>query len=207
MSDDYGFGEDNNSEGRFMYFAHQGEFENKFYRGKGEGKEALSFQHMMVDHNSIQTGWVWVRAGMEPICVWNDEPKTWKANPGQTQQEMDNYKKGFNVNVYIKDVGLVTWSGSSFGAGKAFGKMMKDVEQARNENAGKYPVVKFDGAEVMRFQNGGSSSIPKLTVAGWQEDKDNNFSDYQTNGAWEDAKPMMQQQHEVIPESDEDIPF
>tara|TARA_R100000458_G_scaffold17243_1_gene14924 strand:- start:3555 stop:4172 length:618 start_codon:yes stop_codon:yes gene_type:complete len=205
MSDDYGFGEDNNSESRFMYFAHQGEFENKFFRGKGDGKEAIEFKHIIFDHNSIMTGWVWVRAGMEPVWAENDEPKVWKANPGQTQQEMDNYKKGFNINGYIKDVGLVTWSGSSHGAGKAFGKMMKEIETQRADNPGKYPVVQFDGAEVERFSKGGSTSIPNLSVVSWAENKDY-FVEEQPNGAWEDAKPMMQQQHEVIPES-EDIPF
>ena len=206
MSDDYGFGEDNNSESRFMYFAHQGEFENKFYRGKGDGKEAVNFKQIIFDHNSITTGWVWVRAGMEPVCVWNDEPKVWKANPGQSQQEMDNYKKGFNINGYVQDVGLLTWSGSSFGSGKAFGKMMSDIEAQRVANPGKYPVVQFDGAEVMRFSSGGSSSIPNLSVVSWAEDK-NYFTEAQPNGAYQEPAPVAQQQHAVIPPSEDNIPF
>jgi len=42
-------------------------------------------------------------------------------------------------------------------------------------------------------------------VVSWAEDK-NYFTEAQPNGAYQEPAPVVQQQHEVIPQS-EDIPF
>ena len=163
---DYGFGGEN-EENHFIRYNHQGVFAGKFTVGKGEGKTEVAFKHLFWDIDSIRTGWMWIQPDMAPVIQWNEQPNVWKSNPGQTQLEMDRYKKGFNVDVFIKDHGLLTWSAASWGCTQAFGLLMAEVGSQRANNQGKVPVVHFEGSKEVKFKTGASSTIPTLSVVKW----------------------------------------
>jgi hypothetical protein len=203
MNDDYGFGNES-EQNDFMYFKHQGALANKFSVGKGEGASEVVFKHFLWDLDSIKTGWMWIQMDMAPVIVWNDAPKVWKANPGQSQEEMERYKKGFNVDVFIKDQGIKTWSSSSWGGGMAFGELMKTIDAQREINAGKYPVIQFDGHEIIQFKTGGSSSIPKLSLVKWVESDEFKITG---DGIYEEPAPIPQAPPVQETMSEEDIPF
>ena len=203
---DYGFGNESD-ENYWLYFKHQGESANKFVTGDGT---ELDFKHFLIDVDSIKTGWVKVRREMAPVCVWNDKPNEWKANPakieGLSEEEQKAFSKGFNIDVFIQGEGQRTWSGASWGNGMAFQEMMRQVNADKANNPGMVPVIEFGGIEPVAFKSGGGSSIPSLKVVKWIPKPADAFNVPDVPDVPE--KPVAFEEPAALPiDNTEDIPF
>ena len=166
-------------------------------------EDEVDLKHFLLNPTSIKTGWGKIAQGEAPEWHWDEAIGRRGLRPGENEEDRMNYKRGFSVDMFIKESGLRTWSTTTTGSNIGFEKLYENIHEQMASNLGKFPVVEYTGSEAMKVGKG-NTRVPQFKLLKWVESDE--FANNEPNGAWEDAKPMMQQQHEVIPES-EDIPF
>ena len=115
-----------------------------------------------LDPSSLKTGWGLIQAGEAPDWQWDQ-------NLGVKGQKPEgDYKRGFSVDVFVKDVGWREWSANGVGVLKGFQGLWSDLQGGIAENKGKCVQVSYEKS-VSETIGRGQTRIPMFVVGSWVE--------------------------------------
>ena len=131
----------------------------------GNDNILLDLKGMLCDPASLKTGWGYITKGASPEWVWDDqlgirgqEPEAKGPEPG------DRFKRGFSLDLYIKDVGWRTWTANTKGANICLENIWPHIDQGMKDekNKGMLAKLAFKG-----FKDVDPMKIPVFELAGW----------------------------------------
>jgi hypothetical protein len=122
-------------------------------------KEEFKPKEMLVDTDSLQTGWMHLGKGVRD---WQPDSKIGKKGP----QPSADHKRGFSIKLYNKDMGVVEWSANGTGPNMSLEKLWKEIEAGQAANAGKYPVIQYVDAPVQKIGLG-TTRIINFNLIKW----------------------------------------
>jgi hypothetical protein len=133
----------------------------RFYIKQDEQEVEVVPDMFVLDLENIKTGWLFFAAGLAPDKVWD------KSLTEPTPRPSENHKRGFSVRLFSKKLGgIFELSGSSMHLNNAINEMYELFEANKGANAGKVPVIKFDGALGMKDKHG-TNYKPKFSIEKW----------------------------------------
>ena len=122
-------------------------------------KEEFTPKKMVVDTDSLQTGWMHLGEGVRD---WQPDASLGKKGP----QPSADHKRGFSIKFYNKEMGLAEWSANGTGPNMGLEKLWKAIEAGQPANAGKYPVIEYKGSTLEKIGKG-TTRIPNFDVVSW----------------------------------------
>jgi len=143
----------NNSGGAYIRFMAQTKtWENS-------SKEVITLDTIVMDMDSVRTGWLLLAVGQRD---WVED-----ATVGvKGKQPTPEHKYGFSVKLFSKPTGVVEWCAASVGATKGFQSIFNACDKGAAANAGKVPVIKYEGATAVKI-GAGTTAIPNFTLKNW----------------------------------------
>lgn len=124
-------------------------------------KEEFKPKKMVVDTDSLQTGWMHLGEGVRD---WQPDVSVGKKGP----QPSADHKRGFSIKLYNKEMGLAEWSANGTGPNMGLEKLWKIIEAQQKANEGKYPVIEYKGSTLEKIGKG-TTRIPNFDVVSWIE--------------------------------------
>lgn len=121
--------------------------------------EQFTFGKVVMDVDNIKTGWLLLGAGMREWIV--DDVVGRKG-----AQPTADHKRGFAVNFYNKELGLVEWCANGVGTNKGLETIYNKVIAAQAANPGKLPVIEYTGCTPTKI-GAGSTKIPNFELKSW----------------------------------------
>ena len=122
-------------------------------------KEEFTPKKMVVDTDSLQTGWMHLGEGVRD---WQPDVSLGKKGP----QPSADHKRGFSIKFYNKEMGVAEWSANGTGPNMGLEKLWKAIEAGQQANAGKYPVIEYAGSTLEKIGKG-TTRIPNFNVVSW----------------------------------------
>jgi hypothetical protein len=122
-------------------------------------KEEFTPKKMVVDTDSLQTGWMHLGEGVRD---WQPDASLGKKGP----QPSADHKRGFSIKFYNKEMGVAEWSANGTGPNKGLEQLWKAIEAGQPANAGKYPVIEYTGSTLEKIGKG-TTRIPNFNVVSW----------------------------------------
>lgn len=122
-------------------------------------KEEFTPKKMVVDTDSLQTGWMHLGEGVRD---WQPDVSLGKKGP----QPSADHKRGFSIKFYNKEMGVAEWSANGTGPNMGLEKLWKAIEAGQPANAGKYPVIEYAGSTLEKIGKG-TTRIPNFNVVSW----------------------------------------
>lgn len=122
-------------------------------------KEEFTLKKMVVDTDSLQTGWMHLAEGVRD---WQPDASLGKKGP----QPSADHKRGFSIKFYNKEMGLAEWSANGTGPNMGLEKLWKAIEAGQQANAGKLPVIEYKGSTLEKIGKG-TTRIPNFDVVSW----------------------------------------
>jgi len=124
-------------------------------------KEEFTPKKMVVDVDSLQTGWMHLGEGVRD---WQPDASLGKKGA----QPSPDHKRGFSIKFYNKEMGVAEWSANGTGPNMGLEKLWKSIEAGQPANAGKYPVIEYKGSTLEKIGKG-TTRIPNFNVVSWIE--------------------------------------
>lgn len=124
-------------------------------------KEEFTPKKMVVDTDSLQTGWMHLGEGVRD---WQPDVQLGKKGA----QPSPDHKRGFSIKFYNKEMGVAEWSANGTGPNMGLEKLWKAIETQQKENVGKYPVIEYKGSTLEKIGKG-TTRIPNFEVVSWIE--------------------------------------
>jgi hypothetical protein len=122
-------------------------------------KEEFTPKKMVVDTDSLQTGWMHLGEGVRD---WQPDASLGKKGA----QPSADHKRGFSIKFYNKEMGVAEWSANGTGPNKGLEILWKAIEAGQPANAGKYPVIEYTGSTLEKIGKG-TTRIPNFNVVSW----------------------------------------
>jgi hypothetical protein len=122
-------------------------------------KEEFTPKKMVVDTDSLQTGWMHLGEGVRD---WQPDASLGKKGP----QPSADHKRGFSIKFYNKEMGVAEWSANGTGPNKGLEILWKAIEAGQPANTGKYPVIEYTGSTLEKIGKG-TTRIPNFNVVSW----------------------------------------
>ena len=122
-------------------------------------KEAITIDTMVMDLDSVRTGWLLLAVGQRD---WVEDAQVGVKG----KQPSPDYKYGFSVKLFSKPLGVVEWCANGVGVTKGFQAIYNACDKAAEQNPGKVPVIKYEGATSLKI-GAGNTSIPNFSVKNW----------------------------------------
>jgi hypothetical protein len=123
-------------------------------------KEEIELKQFVMDHGSVKSGWGLMAEGQAPQWIWDERLGV------QGKRPEGDYKRGFSIRLFIKDVGVVEWSSTGTGPVMGFEVIFEEIWNAKDKNAGKVPVIKYAGSEALKIGKGNTRK-PKFELVKW----------------------------------------
>tara|TARA_B100000965_G_scaffold104531_1_gene86123 strand:- start:569 stop:1114 length:546 start_codon:yes stop_codon:yes gene_type:complete len=124
--------------------------------------EQIELKHFILDHMSLKTGWIQIASGSAPDCHWDE-------SLGKVgKQPSSDHRRGFQVQVYLKDGGWYQWQQNQVGVLQGFSPLMSAIFDKVKDNPDKVPVVKYLEFEV-NSKGKGTTRVPKFEVVKWAD--------------------------------------
>lgn len=121
---------------------------------------------LLIDPNSIKTGWGKIEKGAAPDFAWAEVPGTKCAQPSEA------HKPAFSVQVYVttrfgaSTDGVREWKSNGRASRDAIKGVWADIHNSAAANNGKWAVVEVESVE--RRQYGPANvAVPMLRLTGW----------------------------------------
>lgn len=129
------------------------------------GQQHFNMTEVIFDLENIKTGWGKFEAGMAPAWVMDSSLTAMAPRP-----EGQDWKRGFNVTVFSKSIfgddGVRELATTSTGAVKGIEALYAQYEREAPANAGKVPVVAFQGSVPLKVGKG-NTTVPTLVITKW----------------------------------------
>lgn len=130
------------------------------------GMQPFQLTEAVFDLENIQTGWALFAEGQTPEWVMHPSLSQFAPKPNDGR----DWKGGFKVSVYSKslfgDQPVREFATSSTGAVKAIEALYLQYEAEAPSNAGKVPVVTFQGSVPLKVGKG-NTTVPTLKITKW----------------------------------------
>ena len=123
-------------------------------------KEEIDLKQFVLDHESVKSGWGLMAEGQAPQWIWDERLGVSGKRPD------GDYKRGFSIRLFVKEVGVVEWSSTGTGPVMGFEAVFEEVWNAKGANAGKVPVIKYTGSEALKIGKGNTRK-PKFEIVKW----------------------------------------
>jgi hypothetical protein len=122
--------------------------------------EEIQLKKVVMDLDSVQTGWLLIAAGMRD---WQPD----EVLGAKSQSPGEGYKRGFQVTLYSKELGLVDWSANAYGPCKGFEKIYSEAAKAAPiTNDGKLPVIEYVNSTAEKVGKG-NTRVPNFKLVSW----------------------------------------
>lgn len=127
------------------------------------GKEEITLKTVLVDLDSIRTGWGLMAEGQAPQWVWDDVVGKRSLKPG------DEFKRGFSVNLYLgPSRGWAEWSSNGTGPNMGVEALVAAAWGEKDANPGKVLVAAYTGSRAEKVGKG-NTRVPMFEVRGWSD--------------------------------------
>jgi len=123
-------------------------------------KEEITIDNVVIDHDSVRTGWGKMAEGQAPEWSWDDRLGVKGPQPSA------EHKRGFSVTLYTKGTGSVEWSSTGTGPVIGFDEIFEQIWNGKEKNAGKVAVVKYKGSSPMKVGKG-NTRVPQFEIVKW----------------------------------------
>lgn len=152
------------------------------------GMQPFQFTQAIFDFENIKTGWCKIMEATAP---------EWVLDPSLTQMaqkpEGDNWKRGFKVDLFSKSMfgdanPVREFATSGTGAVMGINNVYEQYEAEKSANAGKVPVVEFQGGVPTKVGKG-NTSVPTLVITKWAERP----AELQGQAATAQSQPVQQE--------------
>ena len=124
--------------------------------------EEFALKGMSLNPDSLKTGWGLIQEGEAPQWVWDEQVGVKGPRPD------GEYKRGFSVMVYIKDVGWREWSSNGAGVNKGLSGVWKSIHDGMKDNKGKVAGLKYTGSTA-DTSGKGATRIPNFELVKWND--------------------------------------
>jgi hypothetical protein len=168
------------------------------------GDEEVDVKHLLLDPASIKTGWGKIQLGLSPDWHWDQQLGVRSSRPGNTEEEKMEYKRGFSVDLFGKEIGLRTWSATGTGATMGFEKLYAAIHSQLADNKGKVAVVEYTGSEAIKVGKG-NTRVPQFSLLKWVESDEFSIEPTPPYEEPETAQPELATGSDL--DFDDDIPF
>ena len=121
--------------------------------------EEIQLKKVVMDLDSVQTGWLLIAAGMRD---WQPD----ETLGAKSQSPGEGYKRGFQVTLFSREIGLVDWSANSYGVCKGFEKIYNECDKAAGDNGGKLPVIEYVNSTAEKVGKG-NTRVPNFKLVSW----------------------------------------
>ena len=131
-------------------------------------KEEVTLDVIVIDHDSIKTGWGKMSDGQPPEWQWDQRLGVDGGIPSQERDVKGNlyWKRGFSISFYTKATGTVEWSSTGTGPVIGFDQIFEEIWNAKDANPGKVAVVKYAGSTALKVGKG-NTRVPNFTLGKW----------------------------------------
>jgi len=147
----------------------------------------IDLKGITMDPDSLKTGWGLIQEGEAPSWVWDETLGVRGPKPD------GDYKRGFSVMVYIKDIGWREWSSNGAGVNRGLGAIWKTIHAQMSDNQGKAAALKYAGSTA-DTSGKGATRIPNFELVKWMDKP-------------EAETPPAPKQEEAKQEDDDEILF
>ena len=123
---------------------------------------------ILIDYDSLKTGWLKIAAGEAPHSVWADVAGTTVERPS------DDHREAFQLEVYLKTdygspvTGWRTWSSNQASARVGLERIGAELDAGAKDNPGKAAVVEIEGCPEQRLGRH-VQPVPKFNLVGWAD--------------------------------------
>ena len=121
--------------------------------------EEIQLKKVVFDIDAVQTGWLLLGVG---VREWNPDAELGRKGPQPTPE----FKRGFIVKFYNKEIGTVEWSSNGVGPNMGLEQMYTACAAQRAANPGKMPVLEYTGSKLEKIGKG-TTRIPNFTIVSW----------------------------------------
>jgi len=127
---------------------------------------ACALSKILIDPNSIRTGFGKIEKGVAPDWVWAEIPGS------KIQQPSPDHKPAFSVMTYVTAKygapidGQREWQSNSRAAREAIKAIWEAVHKGAAENPGKWAVIAINGSSPMQV-GPARINVPSMTLEGW----------------------------------------
>ena len=180
------------------------------------GDEEVEIKYILIDPESVRSGWGKIQLGLAPDWHWDEKLGVRAGRPGNTEEEKLEYKRGFSVDLFGKEIGLRTWSATGTGATMGFDRLYSEIHAQLEDNAGLVPIVEYLGSDAIKVgTRGGNTRVPLFKIIKWVstnefdveppspfEEPDDVFSD--TSSISDELSSLNK---DIATETSKDIPF
>jgi hypothetical protein len=131
-------------------------------------KEEVSLDVLVLDHDSVKTGWGKMADGQPPEWQWDQRLGVDGGIPSQERDVKGNlyWKRGFSISFYTKATGTVEWSSTGTGPVIGFDQIFEEIWNAKEANPGKVAVVKYTGSTALKVGKG-NTRVPNFVLGKW----------------------------------------
>ena len=114
---------------------------------------------MVFDIDNVQTGWLLLGVG---VREWQGDAQLGRKGPQPTPE----FKRGFIVKFYNKELGTVEWSSNGVGPNMGLEQMYTACAAQHAANPGKMPVLEYTGSKLEKIGKG-TTRIPAFNLVSW----------------------------------------
>lgn len=131
-------------------------------------KEEVTLGAIVIDHDSVKSGWGKMAEGQAPEWQWDDRLGVKGPIPSQERDAKGAlfWKRGFAVTFYTKELGVVEWSSTGTGPVIGFDQIFEEIWNAKDANPGMVPVCKYTGSTPLKVGKG-NTRTPNFSLAKW----------------------------------------
>lgn len=131
-------------------------------------KEEITLGAVVIDHESVKTGWGKMADGQAPQWEWDERLGVAGVIPSQERDDKGNlvWKRGFSVSLYTKATGTVEWSSTGTGPVIGFDAIFEEIWNGREANAGKVAVCAYNGSTPLKVGKG-NTRTPNFGITKW----------------------------------------
>lgn len=129
----------------------------------GNDNILLDLKGVLIDPESLRTGWGYITRGQAPEWVWDEQLGIRGPEPEAKGPDYgDRFKRGFSLDVFIPDEGWRNWTTNAKGPGIGLNDVWPQVHEQAKKNKGKLAKLAFKGAKDVD-----PMKIPVFELTGW----------------------------------------
>ena len=132
------------------------------------GGEEVTLKYFVLDYHSVKTGWGWLQEGLAPGWSWDEKVGVKSKRPGDTEEEQQEWKRGFSVMLFEKELGVREWATTATGAIMGFDLLYSAVATEAPNHEGLLPVIEYTKSEPLKVGKG-NTRVPEFVVVKWVE--------------------------------------
>jgi hypothetical protein len=162
------------------------------------GKTEVQFNTVAFDIPNLQTGWGNIQSGQPPH--WVLDPKLGEP----ATQPTSEYRRGFQIHVWITGYGWVQWASIASGSTKGFEEIAEKIWEQKDDHSGQLPVLQNKGSRPIKIGKG-NTRVPMFDLIGWA--KKSEIPDFIKSLSGHQAPQSLVKANDAAPEPEIDINF